>query len=165
MGTSIRWVYRGLSQNMSQKKTARTSNFERETLTIFWRFIWGNKPYFLRSLLHSVGVVCINVLTPLLISTTLAGLATRKGTINDYVIPMAIIAFVGVLCNWYGFTNLLRLQAKAQTDLLEFSMSILLQRSVGFHTNTIGGKLANNALDYPAAFGRLVDAIYINLTP
>ncbi len=147
------------------KKTERQSNFERETLAIFWKAIWDNKPYFLRSLFHSVGVVCINVLTPLLISTTLAGLATRKGNVSDYIVPLAIVAGVGVLCNMYGFTNLLRLHAKAQADLLELALSALLQRSVGFHANTIGGKLVNNALEYPAAFGRLVDGIYVGLVP
>lgn len=146
-------------------KTERQTNFERETLAIFWKAIWDNKPYFLRSLLHSVGVICINVLTPLLISTTLAGLATRKGNVSDYIVPLAIIAAVGVLCNWYGFTNLLRLHAKAQADLLELSLGTLLQRSVGFHANTIGGKLVSNALEYPAAFGRLVDGIYIGIVP
>ncbi len=147
------------------KETERQSNFERETLAIFWKAIWDNKPYFLRSLLHSVGVVCINVITPLLISITLAGLATRKGNVSDYIIPLAIVAAVGVLCNWYGFTNLLRLHARAQADLLELALSTLLQRSVGFHANTIGGKLVNNALEYPAAFGRLVDGIYVGLVP
>lgn len=150
---------------MAETKRSRQSNFERETLAIFWKVIWDNKPYFFRSLFHSVGVVCINVLTPLLISTTLAGLATGKGRVGDYIVPLAIIAAIGVACNLYGFTNLLRLQAKAQADLLEQSLSTLLGRSVGFHTNVIGGKLVSNALDYPAAFGRLVDAIYINLVP
>jgi ATP-binding cassette subfamily B protein len=147
------------------KKTERQTNFERETLAIFWKAIWDNKPYFLRSLLHSIGVICINVLTPLLISMTLAGLAVRKGDVGGYILPLAIVAAVGVLCNWYGFTNLLLLHARAQSDLLELSMSTLLHRSVGFHANTIGGKLVNNALEYPAAFGRLVDAIYVNLVP
>lgn len=150
---------------MAEKKPTRQSNFERETLAIFWKAIWDNKPYFLRSLLHSVGVVCINVLTPLLISTTLAGLATGKGNVSGYILPLAIVAAVGVICNWYGFTNLLRLHAKAQADLLELSMNALLHRSVGFHANTIGGKLVSNALEYPAAFGRLVDGIYVGLIP
>lgn len=145
--------------------STRNSNLEKETLAIFWGAIWNNKSYFFRSLFHSIGVVCINVLVPLFISTALAGLATRKGSITGYIVPLATIAAIGLLGNWYGFTNLLRLHAKAQADLLELALSTLLRRSVGFHANTIGGKLVNNALDYPAAFGRIVDAIYINMTP
>jgi ATP-binding cassette subfamily B protein len=48
---------------------------------------------------------------------------------------------------------------------LERVMQTLLKRSVGFHTNVIGGKLVSNALDYPNALSQLVHAAYINLTP
>jgi ATP-binding cassette subfamily B protein len=141
------------------------SNFERETVNIFVHAILQNKSYFFRSLTHPIGVVSINVFVPFLISTTLADLATGRGDISNHIVPLIIAAAVGVWSNWYGFTNLLRLHAKTQADLVEKALSTILRRSVGFHSNNIGGKLVSNALDYPNAFGKLIDTIYINMVP
>ncbi|HKX24536.1 MAG TPA: ABC transporter ATP-binding protein, partial [Candidatus Saccharimonadales bacterium] len=146
-------------------RTKRDPSVDRQTIAIFWRVILGNKPLFLRSLVYMIGVVCISVLVPLFISLTLAGLATRSGDVVSYIFPLAIAAGVGVLANLYGFSNILKLQAKCQADTLELAMRTLLGRSVGFHTNTIGGKLVSNALDFPNAFSQLVGAAYINMTP
>jgi ATP-binding cassette subfamily B protein len=143
----------------------RESNFERETIRIFIHAILQNKPYFFRSLSHPIGVVSINIFVPFLISATLADLATGRGDISDHIVPLILAAAVGVWSNWYGFTNLLRLQAKTQADLAEKTLATILRRSVGFHSNNIGGKLVSNALDYPNAFGKLVDTIYINMLP
>lgn len=147
------------------KRTA-SSNYERQTLTIFWHAIWrDNRGLFVRSLLYMVGILCINIGMPLLVSLTLAALATGHANVAPYLLPLGIMAALGVFGNWYGFTNLLRLQAHTQTDLLERAMSTLLRREVGFHTNNIGGKLVNNALQYPVASGHLIDALYINMLP
>jgi ATP-binding cassette subfamily B protein len=147
------------------KRSSKNSNLEKETLAIFWDIIWDNKPIFLRSLIYFIGVLGINVLTPLFISMTLAGLATRQGDITAYLLPLVVVAGIGVLGNWFGFTNIMKLQARGQYDLLRMVVDRLLQRSVGFHTNTIGGKLVNNALEFPAAFGKLVDTFYVNMVP
>jgi len=138
---------------------------DKATIRIFWNVVWSNKPLFLRSLTYMIGIVGINILVPLLVSMTLANLATRQGDILSHIVPLSIAAVVGVSANFYGFRNILRLQAKSQADLLRMVMDHLLNRSVGFHTNTIGGKLVSNALDYPSAFGQLVNAAYINMTP
>ncbi len=143
----------------------RDSNFERQTIRIFVHAILQNKPYFFRSLSHPIGVISINVAVPFLISSTLADLATGRGDISNHIVPLIIAAAVGVWSNWYGFTNLLRLHAKTQADLTEKALSTILARSVGFHSNNIGGKLVSNALDYPNAFGKLIDTVYINMVP
>ncbi|HWZ65877.1 MAG TPA: ABC transporter ATP-binding protein [Patescibacteria group bacterium] len=150
-----------------QKSTqsTRSSNLEKETLSIFWSVIWGNKPIFLRSLSYLVGVIGINVVTPYFISMALAGLATHRGDIMGYLLPLIIGASVGLLGNWFGFANVLKLNASSQYDLLQIVLDKLLQRSVGFHSNTIGGKLVSNALDYPSALGKLIDTVYINVAP
>jgi len=138
---------------------------DKATLRIFWSVVWRNKSLFLRSLIYMVGTVGINILVPLFISLTLAELATRQGDIFSHLVPLIVAAAVGVSANYFGFRSLLLLQAKCQSDLLQMVMDRLLSRSVGFHTNTIGGKLVSNALDYPTAFAQLTNAAYINMTP
>ena len=143
----------------------RQSNLERETLAIFWRIVLRNKQLFYPSLLYFMGVIGIHVLVPLFISLTLANLVLQKGDVATSLTPLIIAAIFGVLCNLVGFVATIRLNAKGQTQALNLAMETLLSRSVGFHTNNIGGKLVNNALDYPAAFGKLIDSIYINILP
>src|SRR6266496_3066313 len=146
---------------MESMSKDHTSNLERATLQIFWRIIWDNKPLFLRSLIYLIGVICIYVIVPLFISMTLANLATGSGSITDHIVPLLLVALIGVGCNFYGFKHVLRLQARCQFDLFELTMNALLGRSIGFHTNTISGKLVSNMVDFPAAFGRLVDTAYV----
>lgn len=141
------------------------SNHEKDTLKIYWGAVWRAKPLFLRTLAYPVSTIAINVVVPLLISLTLATLATGHTDIGGYLVTLAIVALVGVLSNWYGMTNFLKLQAKTQADLLELAASTLLRRGVSFHTNNIGGKLVNNALQYPAASGHLLDSLFVNMLP
>lgn len=138
---------------------------EKETTAIFARTVWANKPLLFRALTHTIGTICINIVVPLLVSLTLANLAIGKGNVGTYLVPMAIIALVGVTANYFGFTNYLRLMAKVHADLLERAFTTILHRSVGFHANTIGGKLVSNALDYPTSFGRLGDAVFVQMIP
>ena len=158
MEASERRIYKGV-------KMAKRTNAERDTLRIFFRLTLKNKGLFFVSFIYFVGAIGVNVLVPLFISLTLAGIVTQKGSIEANLIPLITVAIIGVLGNLIGFIALVRFSAKGQYDALELAMTTLLSRSVGFHTNNIGGKLVSNALDYPAAFGRLVDAIYINMIP
>jgi len=138
---------------------------EKETTAIFVQTAWDNKSLLFRALTHSIGTVCINILVPLLMSLTLANLATGADDIGAYLVPLALTAAVGAWANYYGFSNYLKLMAQVQADLLERAFSTILRRSVGFHTNTIGGKLVSNALDYPTSFGRLGDAVFTQMIP
>jgi ATP-binding cassette subfamily B protein len=141
------------------------SNFEKQTLQIFWSMIMKNKKLFFLSLIYFVGIVGVGVLVPFLISSTLASLATGHTDVTANLIWLSLAALVGVLGNLIGFTSLIRLQAKCSYDVLELAMTTLLKRSTGFHANNIGGKLVNNALEYPQAFNRLLDSIYISIIP
>lgn len=138
---------------------------EKETTAIFAKTVWDNKSLLFRALLHTIGTICINILVPLLVSLTLANLATGNGDVSTYLWPMAAVAAIGVTANYFGFSNYLKLTAKVQADLLERAFNTILHRSVGFHTNTIGGKLVSNALDYPTSFGRLGDAVFVQMIP
>lgn len=141
------------------------SNLERETLAIFWRILWRHKKSLLGSLLYLAGVISIQLFVPLFISMTLANLVTHPQLVMGSLVPLIIVAVIGVVSNLIGFVSTIRLNAKGQFDALELALTTLLQRSVGFHTNNIGGKLVSNALDYPGAWGRLIDAFYVNLLP
>lgn len=143
----------------------RQPNLERETLGVFWKIILKNKLLFFGSLIYFGGTIGINVLVPLFISMTLANLVVHHGDVGANITPLIVSALVGVLGNLIGFIALVRLSAKSQAAVLELATATLLSRSVGFHTNNIGGKLVNNALDYPSSLGRLIDAVYIQIIP
>lgn len=141
------------------------SNLERQTLAIFWRVLMQNKGLFYGSLIYFGGVICVTILVPFFISSTFATLVLHPEAVGASLVPLTVVAAIGVLCNLIGFACTIRLSARGQRDTLELALTTLLKRSVGFHTNNIGGKLVNNALDYPSAWGRLIDATYINFIP
>jgi len=141
------------------------SNFEQQTIRIFWSIILKNKKLFFLSLIYFVGVIGVGVMVPFLISSTLANLATGHTDVTQNLLWLGGVALIGVLGNLIGFTSLIRMQAKCAYDVLELAMTTLLKRSTGFHANNIGGKLVNNALEYPQAFNRLLDSIYISIIP
>ena len=139
---------------------------EKETLKIFWQIIWSrHKKLFLGSLVYFVGVFGISIFVPLFISQTLANIVINHGEIGSSIWPLIIAATFGVLGNLIGFLCVVRLNAHMNADALDVCLETLLNRSVGFHTNNIGGKLVNNAIEYSNAFSRLIDIIYINLLP
>lgn len=151
-----------MKQNIPTKK----SNHEKETLTLFWRVIWHNhQRLFFGSLVYFIGAIGIVVLVPLFISQTLANIVTGHADITSSLIPLIMAGGGGVLANLIGFICVIRLNAHGQSDVLNLAMTTLLKQSVGFHTNNIGGKLVTNAIEYGTAFGRLIDAIYINIIP
>lgn len=141
------------------------SNFEKQTIQIFWNIVMKNKKLFFLSLIYFVGVIGVGVMVPFLISSTLANLATGHSDVTVNLLWLGGVAVIGVLGNLIGFTSLIRMQAKCAYDVLELAMTTLLKRSTGFHANNIGGKLVSNALDYPQAFNKLLDSIYISITP
>jgi ATP-binding cassette subfamily B protein len=148
------------------KEKARKPANEKETLKVFWRIIWSkHRRLFLLSLIFFVGSINIVVLVPLFISQTLASIVTNHGNISGSFPPLIISAILGVLGNLIGFISVIRLNAHGQADMVDLALETLLKRSVGFHTNNIGGKLVNNALEYGQAFGKLIDAFYINIIP
>ncbi len=147
------------------KKQASAGN-EKETLKIYWHIIWHNhRRLFFGTLVYFIGVTGIAVLVPYFISQTLASILTNHGALGNNLIALITVAAIGVLGNLVGFISTIRLQAYGQADALDTALGALLKRSVGFHTNNIGGKLVSNALDYGSSFGKLVDTIYINVTP
>ena len=143
----------------------RGQNYERQTLQLFWQATLSHPRLLATTALHFVSVICLNVAVPLLISLTLADIVTRHSHLEATLIPLGIAAAVGVLCNLVGFGAAVKLSALVQLDALEIATRTLLSRSVGFHANNIGGKLVNNALEFSAAMGSFMEALYVNLMP
>jgi ATP-binding cassette subfamily B protein len=142
------------------------SNLERETLGIFWHIIWHkNRRLFLLSLVHFFSAIFISVLLPLLVSMTLANIAMQRTDLANNLMSIIVVAILGVTSNLVGFTAVTRMDASGRYDVLSLAMDTLLRRSVGFHTNNIGGKLVNNALDYPNAYGSLITTTYVSMVP
>ncbi|HEU5121568.1 MAG TPA: ABC transporter ATP-binding protein [Candidatus Saccharimonadales bacterium] len=139
---------------------------EKETLGIFWQTIWQKHQHlFLGSLIYLIGAIGITVLVPLFISQTLASIITQHGEMGNNLLLLIITAIIGVIGNLTGFLCIIRLNAHLNSDATDMSLEALLKRSVGFHTNNIGGKLVNNAIEYGSAFSKLIDVLYINLIP
>lgn len=148
------------------KKQSTKAGYEKETLGIFWRLIWhGHRKLFFGSLIYFFGAIGIAVLVPLFISQALAGIVTGKSDITSSLIPLIAAGSIGVIGNLVGFISTIRLNAHVQSDAVNLAMNTLLRRSVGFHTNNVGGKLVSNAVEYGPAFGRLIDTFYISITP
>jgi len=68
----------------------------------------------------------------------------------------------GILANRIGFVNLMRLQAETMNDLNTHVFERLMDRSVGFHTNQISGKLISDALDFVTSYSVLLMAVMTN---
>lgn len=148
------------------KAPSKKPHNSRRTLKIFWGILWNkHRALLFGSLAYFVGAIAIVVLVPLLISQTLASIITNHGDISGTLTPLIIVAIVGVIGNLVGFACVIRINAHGQADAVDLAMETLLKRSVGFHTNNIGGKLVSNALEYGQAFGKLTDTLYINLIP
>jgi ATP-binding cassette subfamily B protein len=150
---------------MTPLPSVRNHN-SRNTLKIFWNILWnGHRNLVFGSLAYFVGATAIVVLVPLFISQTLASIVTNHGDISGTLTPLIIAASIGVAGNLIGFACVIRINAHGQSDAVDLAMETLLKRSIGFHTNNIGGKLVSNALEYGQAFGKLTDTLYVNLIP
>lgn len=142
----------------------RDEHTDRETLKIFVRTATGYRKLFALSLLYLASKIFINILLPLLISLCFAGMVTGKD-VNPYIFWLIVVAAAGIATNYVGIKAVISISALGQYDLTRKVFDSLLRRSVGFHANSIAGKLVSNALDFPAAYARILDAAYVNLIP
>ncbi|HEY6736117.1 MAG TPA: ABC transporter ATP-binding protein [Candidatus Saccharimonadia bacterium] len=146
-------------------RTNRSTQLDRQTLTLFWRANQAHRRLFFLSLLFPAGLILSNSVAPLFISKTLGALATPHGQPLHYLAMFVIAAGAGLILNRVGHPALMRHQAIVLRDLQSLALTALLMRSIGFHSNNIGGKLVSDAIDYPSAYGRLTDAIATSLVP
>lgn len=143
----------------------KNRSYDKDTLRIFWQAMLEERRQFLLALLFPLGAIVTTVVVPFIVGRIIAGLSMQAANIDQYVIYLAIAGLVGVLLNRAGAHGLFTVQARVMGRLQERAYNVLMQRSLGFHNNNVGGKLVSDASDYPTAFGQLMDALFTNLLP
>jgi ATP-binding cassette subfamily B protein len=149
---------------MGPKKPA-LQGVDRQTIRIFWQVGQKYKALFVRSLLFPAGLVLSGVVAPLFISKTIGALVVPGQDPQGYLAAFIGIAVAGLACNRIGHPALMKYMALVSRDLQSLVLATLLHRSIGFHNNTVGGKLVSDAADYPTAFERLVDSVGTTVIP
>ena len=146
---------------MSSKKSV-----DRDTIRLFWNT--GQQVPLglrLRVLLYPLGTVLLGTGIPLFIGKILATLGQGTNQAHTYFVYFAFCAVVGFICNRVGFRAFLRYQAEAMRILQERALGVLLQRSVGYHNNNVGGKLVSDVTDLPGGFGQFINGFVVNVIP
>jgi ABC-type multidrug transport system fused ATPase/permease subunit len=143
-----------------------TPNIDRESIRLFWRASWaGNRLLLLGTLAFPIGTIFLSTVAPLFIGKILATLGRPEMNPNQYLVWFGVSAVIGILGNRFGFQAFLRYQAQTMRHLQGRGLEMLLNRSVGFHNNNVGGKLVSDASDFPSGFGQFVNAVYVQLIP
>ncbi|HSX17343.1 MAG TPA: ABC transporter ATP-binding protein [Patescibacteria group bacterium] len=151
---------------MADKQDKYISETDRQTLRLFWDASKQTpKVLLVRLLLYPIGTICLGTLVPLFIGKTLATLGRPGVSSQPYIIGFAVAAVLGFVGNRYGFTAYLKYQAIAMRRLQAQGLEALLKRSMGFHNNTIGGKLVSDAVDFPSGFGMLSNTLVSQMMP
>jgi ATP-binding cassette subfamily B protein len=135
------------------------------TVRLFWQAALRHRKLLYVAGLHSIGAVFVFMICPLLIGKILASLAQPNGDPWQYVPYLVAAATIGVIANRIGFQSLMEHQARTMGFLQNQAVETLLRRSVGFHNNTMGGKLVSDAIDYPQGYSMLCGAFFNTLVP
>ncbi|HSW79770.1 MAG TPA: ABC transporter ATP-binding protein [Candidatus Saccharimonadales bacterium] len=125
------------------------------TLRIFWRATTRHKRDFYQAFLTVLGAILISVAVPFLAGRIFAGLAHQSTELHKYLELLAVASFFGFLFNRVGMTAFNRLLAQTLADLHTKLYARLLQRSAGYHANSISGKLIADLMDYVASYSTL----------
>lgn len=141
------------------------SSTDRQTVAIFWQTGQKYKGLFMKSLLFPAGLVLSGVVAPLFISKTIGSLVIPGQNPEQYLGAFVTVAIMGLVCNRIGHPALMKYMALVSRDLQLLVLTTLLRRSIGFHNNTVGGKLVSDAADYPTAFERLIDSVGTTVIP
>jgi ATP-binding cassette subfamily B protein len=146
-------------------KKSTLQGVDRQTIHIFSQVGKKYKKLFIKSLLFPAGLVLSGVVAPLFISKTIGALVVPGEDPQRYLAAFIVVAIVGLVCNRIGHPALMKYMALVSRDLQSLVLATLLHRSIGFHNNTVGGKLVSDAADYPTAFERLVDSVGTTIIP
>jgi len=106
--------------------------------------------------------ILLGVFMPFFASRVLAGIVARGPRPWPSFAWFCGIALTGFLANKIGIRRCMVLEARVMKELNDTVFSRLMQRSVGFYNNQIGGKLVSDALDFSASYGQLFNAGFIN---
>lgn len=138
---------------------------DRLTIRLFLSVGRRYKPDFYFVWLTPLSAICLSTLVPYFVGKILATLANPHLDVKGPFIGLAIAGAMAVIFNRIAFVSLLRWQANCMADLQAAAVEHLLYRGTSFHNNQVGGKLVSDAVDLPAAFLRLSDAVFTSILP
>lgn len=144
------------------KKKKQVPSYDKATIKVFWAAALENRGLFLVSLLAPLGAILMFAVAPMFIGRIIGSLVAGTDP-NGYVLPFIVAAALGVLCNRIGFTVSLQHQAKTMALLEEKAFEAIMQRSVGFHNDNVGGKLVSDVIDYSDAYNKLSGAVLMQI--
>jgi ATP-binding cassette subfamily B protein len=134
----------------------------KQTLRLYWSVTWQHRRDTILASLLLVSSILLGVFMPFFASKVLADIVTRGASLWIYFGFFTGVAVVGVLLNTIGIRNSMKLQAKVMRELNDHVFEHLMERSVGFYNNQIGGKLVSDALEFVTSYGLLFNVGYIN---
>lgn len=132
---------------------------DRETIRIFWRISIKYKRLFFLTLLFPLGMVLSGVMAPLFIGKTLGALAQGSTQSTEFFTYFCITLAIGLIFNRLGHPPLMELLSRGARDAQKLGVTTLLRRSIGFHNNSMSGKLVSDAIDFPVAYSKLYDVV------
>jgi len=134
----------------------------RETLRLYLDASLQYKKEAWLSLLLPISSASLSIFTPFFASKVLADIIVRSPQLWAYFGYFVAAALVSISLNIVGIRASMALQAKATARLSEQTFAVLMQRSVGFYSNQVGGKLVSDALDFVSSYGQLFSAGFIS---
>ena len=138
----------------------RNTAFIKDTVRIYLSTMRQEPLQIALSSLLPISAILTTVIAPFFASKVLAGIVSGANVYPDFVI-FALAGIVGITANGVGITSNMRMQARTMKRLHELVLERILQRSVGYYTNKIGGKLVSDVLEFIASFSVLVTSLSI----
>lgn len=137
----------------------------RSTIELFWRATWQHRRLTMLAMLQPVAMVVISTIIPFFASRAIGESIKHGSDFWPHIGYLAVSIVIGIVLNRIGFLSFLRLLAIVMYEMHLKIFACLLDRSVRFHSNTIGGKLVSDATDYPAAYNQLMNITFVNGGP
>ncbi len=135
----------------------------KQTLKFYYRATIRHKRQASLALVLPASSILLSVFVPLAASKTLADIIGNNAHLWRDFTWFVVLAILAVVGNTIGIRACMALQARVMRDLGDLMFARLLQRSVGFFNNQIGGKLVSDALDFVNSYGLLFNTIFINV--
>lgn len=144
---------------------AKSRSYDKQTLRFFATAVWQQRPLTYAALLFPLGAIIMTVIVPIIVGKIIAGLSNPAADVMHFLPWLVVAGISGTLCNRFGAKALFTVQARVMGSLQAQAFEGLMRRSLGFHNNSVGGKLVSDAIDFPQAYAALMDALFTNLLP
>lgn len=126
--------------------------FSASTTHLYWRATSQYPKLRAASFLAPLSLLLISVAIPFTASNALSASFGHDNNFWRYFLMLMLSATLAVVFNRAGMAAFLDMQARVLHDLQHQVFDSLMRRGLRFHTNTIGGKLVSDAIDYINAY-------------